>query len=160
MKYFATFIVLLTTYLFLTSFTLYEFLLGSLVSLILTLIVVNFIDFDADVTLPLKLVRFCFIYLPIFIWKLLLANFYVAKLVLSPKITLNPGIVKVETQLKGDLAKLILANSITLTPGTLAIDVEDNAIYVHVMSIKGNTQEEIRKEISGDFERILRGVFR
>lgn len=160
MKYLVTFIVLLTTYLLLASFHIHDILLGSIVSAFLTTIVVKFVDFDIDATLPLKLVKFILIYMPVFIWKLVLANFDVAKLVLSPKINLNSAIVKVETKFEGDFAKLILANSITLTPGTLSIDIEDDAIYVHVMNVKGENKAEIQKEISGDFEKILRGVFK
>jgi multicomponent Na+:H+ antiporter subunit E len=113
-----------------------------------------------DITFPIKLVKFIFIYIPVFIWKLILANLDVARRVLSPKIPLKPGIVKVPTGLKGELAKLTLANSITLTPGTLSIDIIDEHIYVHTVEVKGKTEAENQKEISGAFERILGGIFK
>jgi len=95
----------------------------------------------------------------VFIWKLILANLDVARRVLSPKIPLNPGIVKVKTDLKGDLGKLTLANSITLTPGTLSIDVVDDYIYVHTVDVKGKSEIENKANISGPFEKILGGIF-
>ncbi|MBN2300311.1 MAG: Na+/H+ antiporter subunit E [Acholeplasmataceae bacterium] len=160
MKYFATFIVLFVIYLFLTSFTLYEIILGGTVSAVLTVLLVKLVNYQIDILLPVKLVKFLFIYLPVFIWKLILANFDVAKRVLSPKIPLNPGIVKIQTDLKGDFGKLTLANSITLTPGTLSIDIIDDYIYVHAIDIKGHNAEENKTLISGPFEKILGGIFK
>lgn len=88
-----------------------------------------------------------------------MANLDVARRVLSIKIPLNPGIVKVKTDLKSDFGKLTLANSITLTPGTLSIDVEDDYIYIHTIDVKGKTESENQANISGPFEKILGGIF-
>jgi len=160
MKYLATFIVLFVIYMFLAAFTVYEVILGAIVSAFLTLLLVKFVDFKIDLLFPVKLVKFLVIYLPVFIWKLILANFDVARRVLSPKIPLNPGIVKIKTDLKGDFGKLALANSITLTPGTLSIDIEDDYLYVHTVDVKGLSEEENKKLISGPFEKILGGIFK
>lgn len=160
MKYLATFIVLFVIYLFLASFAISEMVLGAIVSAVLTVLLVRFVNFKIDLLLPIKLFKFVFIYLPVFIWKLILANIDVARRILSPKIPLNPGIVKVHTDLEGDFGKLTLANSITLTPGTLSIDIVDNYIYVHTVDIKGHSEQENKKQISGSFEKILGGIFK
>ncbi len=160
MKYLATFVVLFLVYLSLAGFTVDEVILGSIVSAILTVVLVKYVNFKIDYLLPVRLVKFVFIYIPVFIWKLLLANLDIARRVLSPKIPLNPGIVKVKTELKGDFGKLTLANSITLTPGTLSIDVEDDYIYVHTVDVKGKTEKENKAIISGAFEKILGGIFK
>ena len=160
MKYFATFIVLFVTYLLLAGFTLYEMALGAIVSAVLTLILVKLVNFEIDILLPIKLVKFIVMYLPVFVWKLILSNLDVARRVLSPKIPLNPGIVKVPTSLKGDFGKLTLANSITLTPGTLSIDIEDDYLYIHTVDVKGKSEQENQKLISGPFEKILGGIFK
>jgi len=160
MKYFATFIVLFVTYLLLAGFSLYEMALGAIVSAVLTLILVKFVNFTIDIMLPIKLIKFIVIYLPVFVWKLILANFDVARRVLSPKIPLNPGIVRIPTALKGDFGKLTLANSITLTPGTLSIDIEDEYLYIHTVDVKGHSEQENQKLISGSFEKILGGIFK
>jgi len=159
MKYITTFITLLLVYLFLAGFTVDEVILGSIVSAVLTVILVKYFDFNIDKKFPIKLFKFLFIYIPVFIWKLVLANLDIARRVLSPKIPLNPGIVKIKTGLKGDFGKLTLANSITLTPGTLSIDVEDEYIYVHTVDVKGKNQAENQANISGPFEKILGGIF-
>lgn len=160
MKYITTFVTLLLIYLLLAGFAVEEVILGSGVSAVLTFILIRYIDFNVDVSFPIKLVKFVFIYIPVFIWKLLLANFDMARRVLSPKIPLNPGIVKVKTDIKSDLGKLTLANSITLTPGTLSIDVEDEYIYVHSVDVKSKKEVEISKDVSGPFEKILGGIFK
>jgi len=160
MKYIATFIVLFLVYLLLAGFAVEELILGAMISALLTVILAKFVDYQIDILLPVKLVKFLVIYLPVFIWKLIIANLDVAKRVLSPKIPLNPGIVKIHTHLKGDFGKLVLANSITLTPGTLSIDIVDNYIYVHTVDVKGKTEEENQKEISQSFETILGGIFK
>ncbi|MDD3123725.1 MAG: Na+/H+ antiporter subunit E [Candidatus Izemoplasmatales bacterium] len=160
MKYLATFIVLFVIYLFLAGFVLEEVVLGSIVSATLTLILVKFVNFKIDLLLPIKLLKFVFIYLPVFIWKLILANFDVARRVLSPKIPLNPGIVRIKTDLKGDFGKLTLANSITLTPGTLSIDIDEDYLYVHTVDVIGKNEAENKKAISESFEKILGGIFK
>lgn len=160
MKYLGTFVVLFVIYLFLAGFNLDEAIVGSIVSATMTLILVKYVNFKIDLLLPIKLLKFVFIYLPVFIWKLILANLDVARRVLSPKIPLNPGIVRVKTDLKGDFGKLTLANSITLTPGTLSIDMEGEDLYVHTVDVLGKTEEENRKVISSTFEKILGGIFK
>ena len=159
MKYFTTFVALLLVYLLLAGFSLDEVILGAIVSAILTVLLTKYFNFKVDLKFPIRLIKFILIYIPVFIWKLILANFDVARRVLSPKIPVNPGIVKVKTNLKSDLGKLTLANSITLTPGTLSIDVMDEYIYVHNIDVKGSDCLEKEKNISGPFEKILEGVF-
>jgi multicomponent Na+:H+ antiporter subunit E len=160
MKYLTTFFTLLLVYLLLAGFQVNEVILGSMISLTLTFILIKYINFSVDILFPIKLVKFIFIYIPVFIWKLILANLDVARRVLSPKIPLNPGIVKVKTNITDEVGKLTLANSITLTPGTLSIDVEDDSIYVHSIDVKGSTEDEKSKNISGTFEKILGGIFK
>ena len=160
MKYVATFIVLLLVYLLLAGFVVEELIVGALVSAVLTLILTKYVNYSIDYKLPYRFLVFTFVYLPVFIWQLVLANLDVARRVLSPKIPLNPGFVKVDTELEGDFAKLTLANSITLTPGTLSVDVDDQDIYIHTVDVKGKTQEENKKNISSTFERILGVIFK
>lgn len=160
MKYFTTFITLLLVYLLLAGFQVNEVILGSVLSAVLTVILTKHIDYKIDILFPIRFLKFLFIYIPVFIYKLVLANLDVARRVLSFKIPLNPGIVKVKTDIEGDLGKLTLANSITLTPGTLSIDVEDDVIYVHAIDVKGKNKKEHSENIAGTFEKILGGIFR
>jgi multicomponent Na+:H+ antiporter subunit E len=65
---------------------------------------------------------------------MIIANIQVAKIVLSPKMPISPGIVTFKTKLKSPLARTLLANSITLTPGTLTIDVDEDIYVVHYLT--------------------------
>ena len=159
MRYSMTFVTLLLVYLFLAGFTIEEVILGSIVSLMLTVILINQLNFKMDYRFPIGLAKFLVIYIPVFTWRLILANIDVAKRVLTPKIPVNPGIVKVPTKLKGDFGKLTLANSITLTPGTLSIDVLEDSIYVHAIDIDKTLDENNETTIGADFEKILGGIF-
>ena len=160
MKYVATFLVLFASYVLLAGYAVQELMLGALVSAALTVILSNYVNYTIDYKFPVRLLVFIFAYVPLFIWQLLLANLDVARRVLSPKIPLNPGFVKIKTNLEGDFAKLTLANSITLTPGTLSVDVNGDDIYVHTVDVKGKTPEENKAIISGTFEKLLGVIFK
>lgn len=155
MKYFATFIVLFTTYVFLAGFAVTELIVGGIVSLVLSIILASSVNYTLRWDFPFKLIIFIFVYIPVFTWELIKANIDIARRVLSPKIPLNSGFVKVNSELKGDFAKLTLANSITLTPGTLSIDVVDQDVFVHCVDVPQDTST-----IKSPFENILRRVFK
>lgn len=156
MKYVMAFLTLLLVYLFLAGFTVEEVILGSLVSAVITVLLARKLDLKIKWDFPIRLIKFVVIYIPVFIWKLILANLDVARRVLSIKIPLNPGILKVKTNIKSDIGKLTLANSITLTPGTLSIDVDDDNIYVHTIDV---SKFEDPNDLSEPFEKILGGIF-
>ena len=85
-------------------------------------------------------------YLLFFFKELMKANFRLAKIVVSPSLPIAPGFVKVRTTLKSPMGRLLLANSITLTPGTLTVEMEDEWLYVHLVTmgaadIEGATQQ-------------------
>ncbi len=97
-------------------------------------------------------------------WEVITASYKVAYFVLHPKLSCEPGIVKVPTKLgrKDRLIKItILANTITLTPGTVAVDVdtENDVLYVHWMNVQAETPEENRQKITSTFEPLIRRMF-
>ncbi|MDI9619512.1 MAG: Na+/H+ antiporter subunit E [Candidatus Nezhaarchaeota archaeon] len=90
-----------------------------------------------------------------------LCHFDVAKRILHPKMPINPGIVRVPYNLKGDYAVTMLACSITNTPGTVVVDLDGNGrkFYVHWIDVKTMEEDECRKAISGAFEKYARRMF-
>jgi len=98
-------------------------------------------------------------YIFYFIYYCVKANLDVAYRVLHPDVPIRPGIVKVRTDLKTDIAKTFLANSITLTPGTLTVDIKDQDFYVHWINITTDDPEEQTEIIIKRFERILSRIF-
>jgi len=103
----------------------------------------------------LYLIQYAFV----FIVALIKANFQVAKIVLNPKLPVNPGIVKFKTSLKSDFAKMVLANSITLTPGTLTVDLVEDEFYIHWLKMTAKDEAGIYEAIAADFEKILIKIF-
>lgn len=98
-------------------------------------------------------------YVPMFIYEVIKANIDVAYRVLHPRLPINPGIVKIKTNLKSEIAQTMLANSITLTPGTMTVDIKDGDMYIHWIDVKSKEVEEATKIISQKFEKILREIF-
>lgn len=96
----------------------------------------------------------------IFFRELILANFSVLKLVLKPKLDIQPGIFALPTSLKRDWEVVVLSNLITLTPGTFVVAVSDDqkTLYVHAIDLR-----DIEAEIEGiknSFERAIMEVSR
>ncbi len=156
-KWISTFIVLWLVWVLIAGFELTEIILGGIAALILSFIISKHVNYSFGLSIVLRLLKFVFVYIPVFIYKLIIANFDMAYRVLSPRLPINPKVVKVPTDLKDDFSKLVLANSITLTPGTLSLDVEDDGVLVHWVNVKGETSEDYKKEISQSFEKILGG---
>jgi len=107
---------------------------------------------------PLRYLRFIY-YVPVFFYHCVKANLDVMYRIIHPELPIKPGIVKVKTELKGDMAKTFLANSITLTPGTMSVDIDGAYLYVHWIWVDATEIDEATKQIPQKFERHLRGVF-
>lgn len=100
------------------------------------------------------------VYIPVFFWYMFLSNLDVLYRVIHPDMPIRPGIVKVKTNLKTDVARTMLANSITLTPGTLTVDITDDGyLYIHWINVRAEDIEGATKAIVSRFERILRRAF-
>jgi len=99
------------------------------------------------------------IYIPYFLYYCIKANLDVAYRVLHVDVPIRPGIVRVKTTLKGDVAKTFLANSITLTPGTLTVDISGDDLYVHWINISEEDADTQTERIVRRFEPLLRRIF-
>ncbi|MBN1522637.1 MAG: Na+/H+ antiporter subunit E [Candidatus Aureabacteria bacterium] len=110
---------------------------------------------------PMRYWYFIFHYIPVFLWECFKANIDVAYRVIHPGLPINPGIIKVKTQLETDTALTFLANSITLTPGTMSVDIdrEKGVLYIHWIDVKTKDVEEATRIIVRRFEKILKKVF-
>lgn len=100
------------------------------------------------------------VYLPVFFYYMVKANFDVVYRALHPKMPIKPGIVKIKTNLKTESGITALANSITLTPGTLTVDLTDDGfLYVHWINVKSDDIDEATKHIAAKFEWFLAKIF-
>ncbi|OHB59779.1 MAG: hypothetical protein A2173_00760 [Planctomycetes bacterium RBG_13_44_8b] len=100
------------------------------------------------------------VYLPVFLYYIIAANFDVVYRALHPKMPIRPGIVKIKTNLKTESGITALANCITLTPGTLTVDLTDDGfLYIHWIYVKSEDVEEATRLISQKFEWFLKKIF-
>ena len=94
-----------------------------------------------------------------FFKELVISNIKLAAIVLNPSLPIKPGIVKVRTKLKSKMGRLMLANSITLTPGTLTMEIRDEWIYVHCVTVDSAEIDEATAEIVAGFESYLEVMY-
>ena len=159
-KFISAFIIFWLIWSGLSGFQIQDILIGFIVSLVLAFVVSRYLSFSFDFRILYKASIFIGIYIPVFLYRMVLANLDMARRILSPKIPLNPGFVKVKTKIKSKTGLFTLANSITLTPGTMSVEVDEDNIYVHWIDVQGERDEDYTEAISGRFEDILGGIFR
>jgi multicomponent Na+:H+ antiporter subunit E len=73
-------------------------------------------------------------YVPWLVVEIVKANLAVTRIVLHPRLPLDPVVLRFRLPVRGDLAVTTLANSITLTPGTITLDVEGDQMVVHALT--------------------------
>jgi len=66
--------------------------------------------------------------------EIVVAAIGVAKIVLSPKMPVDPSLLEFHAELPNAGSQTILANSITLTPGTITIDITHGVFLVHAIT--------------------------
>jgi len=165
-----TIIVCFITYLLLTTgsgnllglWSIEEILFGLIFSLIAAVASHTiFVKKDLRMANPVRWFIFLGYLIGPFFVALAKANIDVAYRVITGKI--NPGIVKIQTDLKTDLGVTMLANSITLTPGTLSVDVDEttNELYIHWINIDESALKKKPidcKYVCGSFPKWVRRI--
>jgi multicomponent Na+:H+ antiporter subunit E len=142
-----------------------ELIVGFLVSLAITILLKRGEDHSKkkevdERSSAASAIKFVFLYIPLFIFKVIHSNFQMARIILSPRMDMRPGFVRIKSGLESDAGKLTLANSITLTPGTVTLDFVDDNLLVHWIDVTGDDDIDHMESISGDFEKVLGGIFK
>jgi multicomponent Na+:H+ antiporter subunit E len=133
---------------------------GLIVSFIIAILFHEILPKEHRVFISPVRVFWALVYLPVFFYYVIKANFDVVYRALHPKMPINPGIVKIKTILKTDSGITALANSITLTPGTLTVDLTDDGfLYVHWINVKSDDVEEATQFIARRFEWFIKKIF-
>jgi len=136
-----------------------EVIVGVALALLLSIMLYDvFLQGSEKLVQPARYFWFL-LYLPVFFYYVVRANLDVAYRVLHPEMPIRPGIVKVRTSLKSDMAKTFLANSITLTPGTLTVDIIGDHLYIHWINFVTEDPQEETEVIVKRFEVFLRRIF-
>lgn len=81
------------------------------------------------------------------------SNIKVARLILDPRLPIEPTIARVPASQRMDLTRVVYANSITLTPGTLSLSVDDGGVTVHAL-----TRSSAQNLLAGEMDRRVRAL--
>ena len=153
------FFLMLLWQLFTFSLDPFSLLLGGMFSFIIALVTSDFFIEKKEKIHEGNLPRFEYflIYVFVMLWEIYLASISVVYQVITMKI--DPGIVKIRTRLKSKFAQALLANSITLTPGTVTVELKEDYLYVHWLTVKTTVAHKAAKKIKGVYESFLRRIF-
>ena len=94
----------------------------------------DLLDQRRDTLVPLVAMWRLPFYLLWLAWQIILWSLIVSRMVLAPRIDIDPVLDRIPSGQRSDLAKVIYANSITLTPGTISTDVRGDEIEVHALT--------------------------
>ena len=91
------------------------------------------------------------LYFPWLVWEIFKSNVRVARIILSPRIRVDPSIVHFRASQRTDLGRFIYANSITLTPGTVTTGIVEDDFEVHAIvqeEIDGSEENEMNRRVA------------
>jgi len=152
-------VFLYTVWILLAGTSSQELVFGGITVLLIVLVFFDKLSLLGDISLTPKSIIYLPVYVFVFLWQLLKSNIDVAARVVSPKLPINPGIVKVRTNLISPIGRAVLANSITLTPGTLTVEMKDDFFYIHWIDITSDDIEGATESIVRKFEKYLEVIF-
>lgn len=146
------------------SFSAQELIAGVIVSFAVALFSARFFIHERPFRFfnPVKGFTALFYLVFVFIWELIKANWDMAKRCYGGCKRVNPGIVKIPVDLKGDYAQAQLGNHITLTPGTMTMDIAEQDgqtyYYIHWVDVVADGAEA-GDMIKGTMEKWLRRIW-
>lgn len=133
------------------TFTTSGFIVGYLIGLLVIFMMRRFFKSEGTAFYFTRVIKL-FKLLLIFARELVMANFEVLRLVLSPKLKIQPGIFRYETSLRSGWKISLLSMLISLTPGTLVVQVskDNKTLYIHALNMPD--KEALKRDIYDNFE--------
>ncbi len=115
-----------------SRFTLAQLIVGVVIALIIVLYSFDLVfSRDEASSVTVKRLWHFFVLFLVFIREMVKANIAVVRIVLSPKMNLDPHFKRIRQPLKKDLNRTLYGNAITLTPGTLTVLMDEESLVVH-----------------------------
>jgi multicomponent Na+:H+ antiporter subunit E len=75
-------------------------------------------------------------YFALLMWELFSSGIQVARIVLDPKLPIQPGVIAIPSGTQSEQATALSAHSITLTPGEMVVMIdENNVMYTHCLDV-------------------------
>ena len=89
-----------------------------------------------------------------------MSNISVLRVVLRPKMDIQPMIFALPTDLEHDWEITLLSSLITLTPGTIVLNVSDDQHTLYIHAIDVDDVDEAIDSIKNSFEKAIKEVSR
>ena len=86
--------------------------------------------------------------------RILLSALHVARLVLDPRLPIEPRLVTCRTRLRREISRIAFAQAVTLTPGTLTVDMRGGDFLLHCLD-----EASAEHILDGSLERQVAGIF-
>ncbi len=137
-----------------SSMTATTFVIGYLIGFLLLLMMRRFLGaklYTARLWATIKLSL-------LFISELIKSNIAVLRLVLRPKLDIQPRFFALPTDLKRDWEITLLSSLITLTPGTIVVHVSDDQKTLYVHAIDADDVDDAIDSIKNTFEKAIKEV--
>ncbi|MEK5037463.1 Na+/H+ antiporter subunit E [Sporosarcina sp. FSL K6-3457] len=139
-----------------TSLTASTFIIGYLIGLILIIMMRRFFKDRLYIWRLWAAVKLTLL----FCKELLLSNISVLRIVLRPKLGIQPMIFALPTDLEHDWEITLLSSLITLTPGTIVLNVSDDQRTLYIHAIDVDDVDEAIDSIKNSFEKAIKEVSR
>jgi multisubunit Na+/H+ antiporter MnhE subunit len=104
----------------------------------------------------LKLLYYIPEFIVFYLAELVKANFYIAYIILSPKMKTQPGFIEFPLKIKSPAGLLLFSNLISMTPGSLSAEISEDkkTLLIHALMI--NDEQKAMDEFESIQKRILR----
>lgn len=139
-----------------SSLTITTFVIGYIIGIILLLMMRRFFPNRLYFEWLWAAIKLTFLFLK----ELTLSNIAVLRLVIKPKLDIQPRFFAMPTDLKEDWEITLLSSLITLTPGTIVVHVSDDQKILYIHSIDAVDVEEEIQSIKDSFEKAIKEVSR
>ena len=140
-------------YLFLTTnLELLNIFAGLIISVVITVVLRPVIRKASWRRFPAATLAFIR-YLGVLIYDIVSGGLMVARLALSRKIEINPGVIAIPSECDSELATALSAHSISLSPGELVVEIDaEGVMYTHILDIRQEPEykkqaQKLRKEL-------------
>lgn len=75
-------------------------------------------------------------YIAVVAWDVIRGGISTARIVLDPRLPLNPGIIAIPSGSRSELGTALSAHAITLSPGELVVAIDDEGVmYTHCLNV-------------------------
>jgi multicomponent Na+:H+ antiporter subunit E len=86
--------------------------------------------------------------------QIFLSALHVARVVLDPRLPIQPRLVTCRTGLQREISRVAFAQAVTLTPGTLTVDMQGGDFLLHCLD-----EASAERILDGSLERQVAGIF-